>query len=66
MLTAVPEEITRTAHRMVISYGDHAIDIARERVAEIARPADIRDHDRALLVLTEVERLARQGNFQRS
>ncbi|WP_068493025.1 hypothetical protein [Paramagnetospirillum marisnigri] len=66
MLTAVPEEIISTAHRMVISYGDHAVEIARERAAEIVPAAHIRDRDLALMVLTEVERLARGGSFRRS
>ncbi|CAA7626802.1 hypothetical protein [Magnetospirillum sp. SS-4] len=60
MLTADPEEITRSAHRMLVSYGAHAIDIARERVREAGRPHDIREQDIAFLVLSEVERLVRR------
>lgn len=60
MLTADPETISRSARRMLICYGDHAIDIAREKTREAGALSDIRDQDIAFLVLSEVERLARR------
>ena len=62
MLTADPEDIARSARRMLISYGPHAVDIARERVRETDRPGDIREQDIAFLVLSEVERLSLKRN----
>ncbi len=65
MLTADPEEISRSARRMLISYGDHAVDIARERASDGTRFSDIREKDIAFLVLSEVERLSFHQNSAR-
>ena len=61
MLTADPETISRSARRILISYGDHAIDIAREKAREAGCFSDIREQDIAFLILNEVERMARSS-----
>jgi hypothetical protein len=66
MLTASPEDISRAARRMLISYGSHAIDIARERALETGRPDDIRERDLAFMVLSEVEKMTRKGGLKPS
>lgn len=66
MLTADPEEISRAAQRMLISYGAHAVEIARERALGGNTAADIRERDLAFLVLSEVEKLARKGSVRPS
>ncbi|WP_146747760.1 hypothetical protein [Paramagnetospirillum kuznetsovii] len=61
MLTIDSNDIACAARRMMICYGAHAVDIARERAMETGHAADIRQRDMAFLVLSEVEKLARKG-----
>ncbi len=66
MLTTNPDEISRAAHRILICYGAHAVDIARERAEKSGHPTDIRDQDIAFLVLSEVEKLTCKGTARPS
>ena len=52
---------TMTAREMVDHFGREAAGIAARRAAELARRGDWRGADRALLLLTGVERLEAGG-----
>lgn len=45
------------ARYLVHRFGDSALDVARNRAATAANADDMRAHDHALMVLTEVEEL---------
>jgi NAD(P)-dependent dehydrogenase (short-subunit alcohol dehydrogenase family) len=52
------DEIVQAAAEFFARHGDNAVDAARERVRAADQLGDVRGHDFALLLLTEVERLA--------
>lgn len=54
MLIPDRDEIMRSARTMVLRYGSHATDIAREEI-ETAKFG--REQDLAFLVLTEIEKM---------
>jgi hypothetical protein len=58
MLSPDPDEIMRSARWLVLRYGPHAADMAREQAA--SRTAS-REQDVALLVLSAVERITMAG-----
>jgi len=45
------------AEMLVRRFNESAIDIARHRAADAKKTGDMKDHDHALMVLTEVEDL---------
>lgn len=53
------ESWTLAAREMVAYFGREAADVAAGRAAELARRGDWRGADRALLLLSGVERLCR-------
>jgi len=45
------------AESLVRRFNESAIDVARHRAADAEKSGDLKDHDHALMVLTEVEDL---------
>jgi len=45
------------AEMLVHRFNESAIDVARHRAADAQKSRDMKDHDHALMVLTEVEEL---------
>lgn len=54
------EHWTSAAHEMVAYFGREAISVATRRAAELARRGDWPAADRAMQLLTRVERLNRE------
>ena len=51
-------DIHAAAHELIGRYGDHALDIARDRARQFELAADWPAHAVAMRVLTEVEKMA--------
>ncbi len=45
------------ARSLVHRFGESALDVARNRAATAERTGEMKDHDHALMILTEVEEL---------
>lgn len=50
------DQVVKAAQDLLERYGDNALAVAQDRVAQISRAGDQSALDLALMVLTEVER----------
>ncbi|EME71983.1 hypothetical protein H261_00350 [Paramagnetospirillum caucaseum] len=60
MEAQMEEHWTSAAHEMVAYFGREAVSVAARRAAELARRGDWPAADRAMLLLSRVERLNRE------